>query len=229
MKRLLMALTAMVIGVVSAYSQRTYEPNFAIGGKAGATLSMMSFSPKVSQDFLPGFMAGVTVRYTEEKFFGLIVELNIEQRGWKEKYPPEYSEFQYSRTLTYLQLPLLTHIRFGSNRVKGFVNLGPEVGVMIGDRVSANFDYGNIGTVAGYPTLHRTNAQLAMAVSNRFDYGISAGAGLEIIARDKHSFMLEGRFYYGLGNIFPAARKDYFSASRGMSIEVTAAYLFRLR
>ena len=41
--------------------------------------------------------------------------------------------------------------------------------------------------------------------------------------------MLEGRFYYGLGNIFHSAKKDVFSASRGMSIELTLGYMIRVR
>lgn len=211
-----------------AAAQRKYSPDLAVGGKAGATLSMMSFSPKVTQGLLPGFMAGVTMRYTEEKLFGLIVELNLEQRGWSEKYDPGY-DFHYTRTLTYLQLPLLTHIRFGSDRVKAFVNIGPEIGFMLGSSVNANFDWKNLSAVPGYPGGYRTSQQLAMEISNRFDYGISAGIGLELILRKRHSLMLEGRYYYGLGNIFPASKKDYFSASRGMSIEITAAYLFRIR
>lgn len=211
-----------------AAAQRKYSPDLAVGGKAGATLSMMSFSPKVTQGLLPGFMAGVTMRYTEEKLFGLIVELNLEQRGWSEKYDPGY-DFHYTRTLTYLQLPLLTHIRFGSERMKAFVNIGPEIGFMLGSSVNANFDWKNLSAVPGYPGGYRTSQQLAMEISNRFDYGISAGIGMELILRKRHSIILEGRYYYGLGNIFPASKKDYFSASRGMSIEITAAYLFRIR
>ena len=226
--RRIIAYIILTVSSLTAFAQRQYEPNFAIGGKAGATLSMMSFSPKVSQGLLPGMMAGVAMRYTEEKLFGLIAELNFEQRGWKEKYDPGVN-FSYSRILSYIQIPVMTQIRFGSDRVKGFINLGPEVGFMIGSHISANFDYTNISAVAGYPAGYRTNQQLAMEVSNRFDYGIAGGLGLEVIMKGRHSLMLEGRYYYGLGNIFPSAKRDYFSASRGMSIEITAAYLFRLQ
>ncbi len=211
-----------------ATAQRVYTPDLAFGAKAGATLSMMSFSPKVQQGMLPGFMAGAVMRYTEEKLFGVIIELNLEQRGWREKYEPGV-DFEYSRTLTYVQVPILTHIRFGSNTVKGFINLGPELGYMIGSSISANFDWRNVSSVAGYPMGYRTNEQLSAEITNRFDYGISAGVGMEAIIRKRHSVMIEGRFYFGLGNIFPAAKKDFFSASRGMSIEITAAYMFRIR
>lgn len=227
MKKLI--LTAAALSTILCVSaQRQYSPNLAIGGKAGMTMSRMSFAPEVKQNFQNGMMAGITVRYTEENHFGLIGELNIEQRGWKENFE-ENAEFSYSRTLTYLQIPLLTHIYFGGKKFKGFVNLGPEFGYMISSSISANFDYRNISAVPDFPQGYRTNEQLAMDISNKFDYGISAGLGMEYIMKRKHSFMLEGRLYYGLGNIFPSAKKDYFSASRGMSIEITLGYMFRVR
>jgi len=227
-KRLLFCITIAAITTLTSTAQREYSPNFAIGAKAGATISSMSFSPKIDQAMLPGFIAGIVARYTEERHFGIIAELNIQQRGWREKYDPG-DNFSYSRTLTYLQLPLLTHIYFGSDRFKGFVNLGPEIGYMLTSSINADFDYTDINSVTGYPMGYRVNQQLAMDIQNRFDYGISGGVGMEYVAKRRHSIIIEGRFYYGLGNIFHATKKDYFSASRGMSIEITAAYMFRLR
>lgn len=212
------------------HAQREYSPNFAIGGKAGVTLSRMSFTPEVHQKFTNGLTMGVRARYTEEKFFGLIAEINLSQRGWAEDFAKdEAPEFTYTRTLTYIQVPLLTHIYFGSKKFKGFVNLGPEFGYMIGSSIDANFDYKNYTSIQGFPQGYRTNEQLNMEVENKFDYGIAAGVGIEWILKRKHSFFLEGRYYFGLGNIFHATKRDFFAASRGMSIEVTLGYMIRVR
>jgi hypothetical protein len=186
----------------------------------------MSFSPGVQQSFLMGEAAGITFRYTEEKYFGLIAELLLERRGWKENY--EELPFQYQRTLTYIQLPLLTHIYFGSNRAKGFVNLGPEFSYMIASGIKANFDYNNTSSVANYPS-NRMTEQLYTPIKNKFDYGISAGVGVEIFMNRRNSVLLEGRFYYGLGNIFPSSKADTFSASRSMSIMANLGYYFRVK
>lgn len=172
-------------------------------------------------------MMGVTAKYTEENHFGIIAELNIQQRGWKENF--EGAPFNYSRTLTYIQLPLMTHIYFGSRKFRGFFNAGPEVGLMLGSKISANFDYEDYKNVPGFPMHNRTNEQLSMKIKNRFDYGISAGLGMECNITPKHVINLEGRFYYGLGNIFPSSKSDVFSASRGWSIEILAGYQFRVR
>lgn len=211
----------------SAQAQRTYEPHLSIGGKAGVTMSKIAFSPSVEQSMIQGLSMGFTVRYTEEKIFGLIGELNIEQRGWKENF--DETDFTYSRRLTYIQLPVMTHIYFGSNKFKGFVNLGPSVGYLISDSRSANFDYANPGDVEGFPIANRHVNQMTMDVKNHFDYGISASAGIELILKGKHSLMLEGRYYYGLGNIFSAKKKDEFSASRNTSIQVSLGYMFHLK
>lgn len=227
MLRGLLTAVAIVLTAVASMAETHYKPHIWIGGKAGATLSRMSFSPSVPQTWLIGETAGVTFRYSEEKIFGLIGELKLTQRGWKETF--EETDFAYSRTLTYIQLPVLTHIYFGSSRFKGFFNLGPEFSVMIGDRISSNFDYRNPLSVEGFPSRHRMTEQMGMDIAHRFDYGISAGAGIEFYLRPRHSLVLEGRFYYGLGNIYPSAKSDTFSASRGMSIEITLGYNFRLR
>lgn len=218
---------ATLIASLCAGAQRYYSPNVSIGGKAGITMSQMSFSPSIRQSMIMGGMAGITFRYTEERNFGIIAELNIEQRGWKEDF--EELPFQYERTLTYIQIPILTHIYFGSRRVKGFFNLGPEIGYMIASSIKANFDYNNPAGEAGFPMQNRMTEQLATPVKNKFDYGISAGAGLEVFVNRKNSILLEGRFYYGLGNIFPASKADTFAASRSMSIMVGLGYMFRIK
>lgn len=213
----------------AALAQREYSPNLALGASGGVTMSRMAFSPEVKQKWATGMTAGVRVRYTEENHFGLIGELNVEQRGWGEDYEEMNSQFSYTRRLTYLQLPLLTHLYWGSERFKVFVNLGPEVGYMIGSKITANFDYKDYMDLPGFPLHNRTCQQMVMDVEKRFDYGISAGLGLECRVARRQSVMLEGRFYYGLGNIFNSTRSDYFSASRGMSLMVTLGWMMRVR
>lgn len=228
MRRLIILLSLLTS--LSVAAQREYSPKLYLGGKAGATMSKMTFSPGVHQKMIPGATFGLTAIYTEEAIFGLLAEVNVTQRGWEEDFVRDLApQFSYSRQLTYIQIPFMTHIYFGSEKFKGFINLGPEFGFMIGDKIKANFDYRNISEVPDFPTKLRTNAQLAMEIQRKFDYGIAAGAGMEVIIRRRHAIMLEGRFYYGLGNIFNDSKRDYFSASRGMSIEVTLGYLFRVR
>ena len=208
MRRLCIILAA-TLTIIAVHGQTHYEGNIAVGGKAGATLSRVRFNPSVPQTMLPGFMAGVAFRYMEEKHFGLIVELNMEQRGWKETF--EGYDFHYQRRFTYLQLPVL------------------EIGFMIGKNTKANFDYTRVWELQDFPTANRSIGQFDLPVEHKFDYGISAGVGMELIARNRSSFQLEGRFYYGLNDVFGNHKSDVFSASSSMSIMITLGYYYRIK
>ena len=222
------AIVAAILVLTPAINAQThYKPHLSVGFKGGMTMSEMSFSPSVKQSFNNGTTGAVTFRYTEEKLFGRIAEIGWAQRGWKEKF--EDSPCQYSRSLTYLKLPLLTHIYFGSPRFKCFVNLGPEFDFMISENISSNFDYRDPLKAEGFPSEARMTQQMAMDIKNKFDYGITGGVGIEFYLTPRNSVTLEGRYYFGLGNIFPAAKADTFSASRNTSIEITLGYNFRLK
>ena len=226
MRRLTLILTALVVAL-AATSQTHYERTIDVGGKAGATLSKVNFNPSVKQSLLPGFTAGAMFRYIEEKNFGLVAELNVTQRGWKEAY--DDADYSYSHSFTYVELPIMTHIFFGNQRVKGFFNLGPELNLMLGDGVSSNYDYKNAASMEYFIQNARHIEQLTMKVDNRLDYGICAGAGMELNLNAKQSLLLEGRFYYGLTDAFPNHKTDIFSGSNSMTISLTLGYFYRLK
>lgn len=224
--RLITFILSLLV-VCMAHAQTHYEGSISVGGKAGATLSRVNFNPTVQQTMLPGMTAGVMFRYIEEKNFGLIAELNMTQRGWKENF--EESEYNYSHRFTYLELPIMTHIFFGNQRVKGFFNLGPELNVMLGDGISSNFDYQEAAGLDYFIQDTRHIEQMTLDINNRFDYGICAGAGMEININPKHSLLIEGRFYYGLTDVFPNHKTDIFSSSNSMTINLTLGYFYRLK
>jgi len=221
-----LTLLAVMCAGNHALAQRHYKPHVHVGVHGGMSMSRTSFYPSVKEQMLNGFHAGVSFRYAEERHVGLLAEFNITQRGWKEDLSE--TSLEYHRRLTYIELPVMTHIFFGSRVVKGFFNLGPQIGYMIGDGITSNFNYADIAKVPEWPENHRTE-QLDMKITKRFDYGITAGAGVEFVIARRNCVYLEGRYYYGLGNIFPSSKKDSFSASRGSSILVTAGYRFRLK
>lgn len=227
MKKLLSTIMAIIMATGILAAQDHYAGNISIGGKAGMTMSRVQFNPNVPQSFLQGMMVGITARYIEEKHFGIIAEVNMEQRGWKEKF--EGYDYAYQRRLTYIQIPVLSHIYFGSNKFHGFFNAGPEAGFLIDESTSANFNYNDIGSIPDFPTGNRYTDQFTLAVKNKFDYGISLGAGLELISRNKSSFNAEARFYYGLRDIFSNHKKDVFSGSSSMSLMFTLGYHYRVK
>ncbi len=209
------------------HAEEHYVAHISVGAHAGISMPKVTFSPPVLQKWGQGTTLGISVSYAEEKLVGLRAELNFIQRGWKEDF--EESPLNFSRTLNYVSIPLLTHINFGSKRCKCIFNLGPEFAFLLGQSTSSNFDVNNPYKDDRWPSKSRMTEQLTTDVDNKFDYGICAGVGFEFYLNPRQSLYLEGRYYFGLGNIYPASKADTFGASRNMSIAVTLGYNFRLR
>ena len=206
--RLLKYAAVVALTIATAHSAVAIDfssHNISVGVKGGASLSRVNFQSSVPQKMLPGMVLGASFRYIEEKHFGIIAEVNLEQRGWKEDFKP-LEGYSYSRSLTYVQVPLLTHIYFGSDKARFFFNAGPEI----------------------FETNFRKIEQFTLPVHRKFDYGISAGLGLEVNVAPKHSINLEGRFYYGLNDVFRNHKTDPFQGSSCMSIMITLGYNIRL-
>ena len=216
-----------------------HRNDFSIGVNGGYTLSNVGFTPKVTQSLLGGTTAGLSWRYVCEKYFSTICsiygEVNYTQMGWKERILTTDNQpvinavsglpEQYSRTLNYLQVPVFAHLAWGKEHsgMQFFFQLGPQFGYLLSEKTTTNFNFKDRNTA------DRSNvvcAQDTMAVENKFDYGIAAGAGVELSVRRVGHFLLEGRFYYGLGNIYGDSKRDYFSKSNNSSIVVKLTYLF---
>ena len=216
-----------------------YRNNLSIGVNGGYVLSNVGFTPKVNQGYHGGINGGLSFRYVCEKYFTTIcavqAEVNYAQIGWKEEIldindepvinPLTNLPEEYSRTITYIQVPIFAHLGWGREE-KGFqffFQAGPQVGFYLGEKTKTNFDVSNANFA---DRVNSTVAQDTMAVENKFDYGIAAGLGLEYSHPKVGHFQIEARYYYGLGNIYGDSKKDYFGKSNFGNIMVKLTYLF---
>ena len=217
-----------------------YRTDFAVGVNGGYMLSKVSFTPDVPQNMLGGMTAGLTFRYNCEKYFksicAIVAEVNIAQTGWKEKIegmnnqPLYYADdpdnaLHYERKITYLQIPIFARLGWGRERkgLQGFFQVGPQIGFMLSEKTTTNVAQGYEPTEARASNIV---AQETMPVEKKFDYGIAGGAGIEFSMPKVGHFLLEGRYYYGLGNIFGNSKSDYFGKSNFGQIVIKATYLF---
>ena len=104
-----------------------------------------------------------------------------------------------------------------------FVNLGPQFGFMINESTKMNFDFNQRNT---HDRVNPVVAQDTMQVEKKFDYGIAIGLGGECSHPRVGHFLLEARYYYGLGNIYGSSKRDFFSKSNYGNIVIKATYLF---
>lgn len=225
-KKIYLILSILCMTFTSVSGQTHYSSNVAIGVKGGLDFSRVFFNPHVKQKMDIGATTGVMVRYVEENHFGLIGELNFAQRGWGENF--EEYPYRYSRTLDYVDLCFLAHIFFG-RRGRFFFNAGPQVGYFLGQHVKANFNPEDMSHLPDFPNINRINDQMILPINLKIDYGISAGIGGEFNINRRNSISLEGRFYFGLANIFSTKRADTFNASNQMTISATLGYWFRIK
>ncbi len=207
------------VSVVSA--QDSFDRELSIGANGGLTFSSMRFTPNIRQKSLMQFEGGLSTRFISENHFGIQVELNYSQRGWEE-YNPDVPEHQYSRGLNYLELPLLTHIYFDTGKHLRLVfNLGPQLGYLLNESVLIPLSQEE-RTALGeeIPEYYDQSAQ------RRFDWGICGGGGLEL-RTTAGSFVLEGRYYFGLSDIFNNGKADYFASSANQVIGVKLTYFYK--
>lgn len=226
MRRGIFLIVSLVLLSFTTKAQTHYSSNVCVGARGGIDLSRVFFSPSVNQGWPVNPTLGVGIRYIEENHFGLIAELNYVRRGWKENF--EGLPFNYRRDLDYLEIPVFAHIYFG-REMKFFVNAGPQIAFRIGESVSSNFDPYNTSSIPDFPNTNRRNNQLTEKVTQKVDYGISAGIGCEYNINPRNSITFEARYYFGLGNIFSAKPQAPFRASNMMYIGLTAGYWFRYK
>jgi hypothetical protein len=202
--------------------------DLAIGGGGGFVMNTVSFSPSIKETLKNGMTIGLTARYTCEKYFNMICafqgEINYSQAGWKEGFD-EGSDLAYQRTIHYVQVPLFAHLGFGKERggVKGFLNIGPQLGFCIGESEKKSGDWSKYR-----PTriLVGGLTQYDLKVEKKFEYGIAGGLGMDISTKSGHHFILEGRYFFGLSDIFKNSKKDPFGRSANSTIYVKVSYLF---
>ncbi|MDE6006398.1 MAG: PorT family protein [Muribaculaceae bacterium] len=214
---------ASILGV-TASAQSHYSSRVYLGAHGGLNMSRVEFTPSVTQSFNLGANAGINFRYVEEKHFGFIVELNWEQRGWKEDF--EDLPYNYTRTANYIQLPFLAHVYFGS-RAKFFINAGPSVSFKVGESTSTNIDLSSVSSNPDFKS--RITYQMYQEVDLKVDYGIQGGIGGEYSINRNNSIYLDARFYFGLGNMLKSGRTDPIRGSNPMTISVSLGYWFRLK
>ncbi len=219
-----------------------HRNDLTIGVNGGYMLSNVGFVPKVNQTFHGGYTGGLSLRYVCEKYFNSIcsiyAELNYAQMGWKEDIldredqPVINEETQqaesFSRTLNYVQLPIFARLGWGREQkgVQFFFQAGPQLGYYLSDKVTKNFELDKRNS---WKRANDEVHQDTMAVENKLDYGIAAGIGMEYSFPKLGHFMLEARYYYGLGNIYKDTKRDYFGKSNNSSIIVKLTYLFDLK
>ncbi len=234
-KRTLMWLLLCLVPALAQAQIGEARHNICIGVSGGMTMNRIGFDPTIKQSWHYGPTFGVVARFTSERYFkafcALQLELNYATLGWRENVLNAQSQplpDTYQRDLHYIQLPVLARLAWGREKrgLMGYVLAGPQVGYCFKERTKSS-----AFTLDSEGNPDRPNgmfAQYGMPIQKKFDYGITAGAGMELTTNIGH-FLIEGRYYYGLSDIYKNSKKDVFSRSNNGAIVAKVTYLFDVK
>ena len=227
MKRLILPLLCILLGTASFAQVGKLRSNLAVGFNGGYNLSKVDFSPTIMQNLHPGRTGGLTLRYTTEKYFSLIcaaqLEVNFAQRGWDEMID-DGSNNTYSRTTNYVEIPFLAHIGWGKEErgLQFFINAGPQLGFYLSDSEHYGFTEEYPWDISKRP--NNIIEQYGREIENTLEYGIAGGAGLEL-KTGIGNFIIEGRYFFGLSDMFGNSKADPFGRSANTTITAKISYL----
>lgn len=231
MKQFILVLIISFLSFGSLYSQKKeFDNELYIGFGGGAYASSVDFVPSIPQNQKIDYFGGLSVKYITQNHLGLILEANYSRRGWEEEYDAE-TEFSYRRTLNYIEVPFMTHVYFG-DKTRFIINIGPQISYLLNDKQEMS------NALAADVEARQAvdpNAPIGVQYSsldqlNRFDYGIVGGLGMTL-QTGVGDFDLEGRYYFGLGNVFESRRSQnaYFGRSAHRLFEAKLTYYIKKR
>lgn len=210
-----------------------HRNDLIVGASGGYLLNKVSFNPTIKQSMKGGETFGITLRYTCEKYLSAVCsiqgEVNYANMGWKEliEYTREDGMADtYTRDMYYVQVPVFARLAWG-RELRGaqfFFQIGPQVGYCFNEVEHRGGPWDE--TTLPYRP-NRVTQQYDLGIQRKFEYGLTGGAGVELSTAIGR-FSLEGRYYYGLSDMFDNGKKDPFGRSANGAIIVKAGYLFDL-
>jgi hypothetical protein len=154
------SLSAQTMTVEGAEKKEVeeFKPYWRVGINGGTNLSFANYSPSVFVGTLFGVHGGGIVQFVAQPKVGIQAELNFTQMGWTENPPNDLGFLKgggsafYQKNLTFIEMPLMTHLVFGKRKINYIFNIGFWGGYLIGEGESTdnpfyedaiNFNYAN--------------------------------------------------------------------------------------
>ena len=218
LKRLLAA--ALLAGLCPALSRAEYllpNPELYVGVSGGATYCTTTMVPLyVDKTYKLGMDGGLVFRCITEKNFGIEVDLNYFQSGWADDYGYLQTDV-YERRVDYVELPFLMHARIGKKAARFFLNAGPKFAWFVQESETISSSY-----------MAEEVPYYGKAVETYFQWGVLGGLGFEV-HMGPTVLGLEGRYYYGLSDMFSNAVTDPFVNSSLQQISLNLFFLFQVK
>lgn len=210
--------------LVFLFSAGTIQAQIQIGANVGAsysTFSLKSFEDQPGIDefqygYTPGIFVSIPIEYSFNGPLALQTELNFIQKGMETEYafiedPQNYTKFQASSSLNYVQTPLLMKVKLGKGPFRASVYAGPAVSFMVSGNQYSLIE----ALIMGDYYSEESNEAVDFDDSlNRWEISVIAGIGLELDA-GPGAFTLDLRYHQGLTSL--SKSPDIKFLNRGFS------------
>lgn len=215
---------AMVAGFVSVASAQGHY----IGIRGGAGGSKVRFYPKrESKLLMPNPTFGVVYKYLggDRYVGGIEVNVNYVEKGYKTLLRVD-SDSSLQRKLTAIEIPFMwqPHVWMFKNRGRLFLNAGPYL--------SYNIKSSNEKLVSKEKGVLKVYYyKLDNLRDNRFEYGLSLGAGYGVTIAGRFELLAEFRYVFGFSDIlknpnkYPASNAQESPIDQ-MNVTLGLHYLF---
>lgn len=212
MKKSLVLAAAVALGVTFAAEAQT----LSVGPRIGATFAKLSYSGDDADDYndlmesKAGLQLGAVANLMVNDLFSVQPELLYVSKGTK----IEEGSNSLKQKMSYLELPILAKVSFGTEQVQGFVTGGPTIGYWLsgkskydldGDEETEDYDFED----------EDKRAELGASFGVGVAYKVGAGA-----------VNLDIRYGFGLSSIYDSTDDDNKIKNRVLGVSL--AYLFGL-
>lgn len=187
-------MVIMMITTASICGAQTYR---AVAGLNVSKMHLEDAEDIYSEGFKwkPGLRVGALVEFPISEVFSIETGLLVSSKGFKvkdeEKFQGETYEFESKLNLLYLESPINAKASFPVGKAKIYGTFGPYMGLGLSGKVKTK------QTIAGETETEEENIEWGADDGlKRFDFGIIAGAGLEV-----NAIQIGVDFGLGLANI----------------------------
>lgn len=209
MKKYLLTYLAIMLVTLPSNAQ-----HWSVGVTAGGDINTYSIDTEYQYDWrykdVGGITLGIMGQYQMNDWFALRADFNYTQKNYRQHRTGKVSMEDYTHHNSYLQLPLMASFSFGTERIRGFLNLGVYGAYWTGGNISGTTTDVTFGDI-----LDESDLESAVSFDmpyvfnstrdNRLELGTVGGIGAEYRFNDHWAIQAELRMYYSLSS----TTKDY--------------------
>lgn len=214
---LLMGISFCFVQLSGAQSN-TYE--YGLHGGININSAFGSSINAAYKGTLPGLSLGAHVKINTSTHFGIKASIDYDQQGWayrslafEDMTGTTFAKGDVLRKLNYLNVPIVAEYAVGKN-IKFKANAGVFFGVLLSNQIVTQI------TDPFPPNTESTTRSKSQQNIQATNFGLSAGAGLQIPISNKMKLDFDFRNHYGLSNIYKkenTLRLNTFSILLGLT------------